>query len=194
MRTGVTLMAALALVVFGYVLGASHALSPAAVLAQADSKKGTGESTGGASQETQDKVKSAADALKPALDALQNEGLYNPATQGMNAFAVLCGGLNVKDDLERGRGVDPETFAALYAGLATDEIAAEIGRDTEGRITYKGKVVRMLPVSRIKALYAVRAGLTGEELAGLTTDPTKGKAKKKDAGDAANSPAQGENQ
>lgn len=188
MRTGVTFVAALALVTFGYVLGASQVLSPTVVLAQADAKK-PAETTGGPSQETQDKLKSAADALKTAMEALQNETLYNPATQGMNAFAVLSGGLNVKDDLERGRGVDPETFAALYAGLATDDIAAEIGRDAEGRVTYKGKVVRMYPVSRIKSLYAARASLTGEELTSLTADPTKAKAKKKD--DAA---APGENQ
>jgi hypothetical protein len=188
MRTGVTFAAALSLVIFGYVLGASQALAPAAVLAQADAKKAA-EPAGGPSQETQDKLKSAANALKTAMDALQGEGLLNPATQGTNSFAVFSGGLNVKEDLERGRGVDPETFAALYAGLATDDVASEIGRDTEGRVTYKGKVVRMYPVSRIKALYAARASLTGEELTGLVVDPAKAKAKKKD--DAA---APGENQ
>lgn len=195
MRTGVTFLAALTLVVFGYVLGASQALSPATVLAQADAKKAAGESSGGPSQESQDKLKAASDALKTAMEALQIETLYNPATQGTNAFAVLAGGLNSREDLERGRGVDPETFAALYAGLATDEIAAEIGRDTEGRVTYKGKVVRMYPISRIKALYASRATLTGEELPGLATDPSKAKAKKKDAADGtAPPPTEGANQ
>jgi hypothetical protein len=190
MRTGVKFLAALTLVVFGYVLGASQALSPATLLAQADAKKAAGETSGGPSQETQDKLKAASDALKTAMEALQNETLYNPATQGMNAFAVLAGGLNSREDLERGRGVDPETFAALYAGLATDEIAAEISRDTEGRVTYKGKVVRMYPISRIKGLYASRAALTGEELPGLATDPSKPRAKK--AGEAA-PPANGAN-
>jgi hypothetical protein len=61
-----------------------------------------------------------------------------------------------------GRGVDPETFAGLYAGLAVDEVASELAHDDEGRLTYKGKLVRMYPISRLKRLFAQRSAASGE--------------------------------
>ena len=85
-----------------------------------------------------------------------------PATKGLNAFAVSCGGVNALDDLEAGNGVDPETFAGLYAGLAKPDVAAQLGRDDQGRITYKNKIVRMYPVSRLKKLFATRLKYSGE--------------------------------
>jgi len=114
------------------------------------------------------------------MEALQSENRYNSATKNVNAFAVLSGGGDSLEDLKRGvGGVDPETFAALYAGLATDQVVVDLGRDAEGRMTYKGRVVRMYPVSVIRAAYARRADITGEDLLPVAVDePSKPKSKK----------------
>ncbi|MFP6701097.1 MAG: hypothetical protein VB861_05085, partial [Planctomycetaceae bacterium] len=94
---------------------------------------------------------------------LKREGRYETATRGLNLFAVSVGGLDVKGDLEKGRGVDPETFAALYAGLETKEIEDHIDRDSQGRVTYKGKVVQMYPVRRLTQLFNERLKYSGED-------------------------------
>jgi hypothetical protein len=114
------------------------------------------------------------------MEALQAEGRYDSAIKSVNAFAVLSGGGNSVEDLKRGvGGVDPETFAALYAGLATDQIVVDLGRDAEGRMTYKNRVVRMYPVSVIRRAYAQRADITGEDLLpAAIEEPSKSKPKK----------------
>jgi hypothetical protein len=66
-------------------------------------------------------------------------------------------------DLESGRGVDPETFAALYADLAAGNLRADIERDSQGRLTYKNKVIRMYPIATLKQRFALRRQLAGIE-------------------------------
>lgn len=178
MRISVTLFGGAALFAVGYVLGTTQLLSPAPLLAQA----GAGASGSGVElqEETKTKIKTAADALKAASDALVDEGKYMPATKGVNTFAVLTGGVNAVNDLATSAVVDPETFAGLYADLATDSVAADLGHDDEGRLTYKNKVIRMYPLSRLRALYGIRAELTGEELFPTAPAETeKGKPAKK---------------
>jgi hypothetical protein len=114
--------------------------------------------------ETQRKIQAANDALKIAMEALKAESLYTPATRNMNVYGVLTGGLNAVDDLESGRGVDPETFADLYSGQASDEVLGHLGKDDQGRLTYKNKIVRLYPVSRLKRDYNKRLLMTGEVL------------------------------
>jgi hypothetical protein len=75
--------------------------------------------------------------------------------------------------------VDPETFGALYSGLATDAVIVDLGRDSENRLTYKGRVVRMYPISVIRAAYARRSDITGEDLLPAVDDGSKKPAKKK---------------
>jgi len=116
----------------------------------------------GPSEETQRKIQAANDSLKIALEGLKAESLYNPATQGMNVYGVLSGGLDAIDDLESGRGVDPETFAALYSDLALDEVQQNLSKDAEGRLTYKNKLIRVYPITRLKRQHAKRLVLTGE--------------------------------
>src|SRR4029079_17587687 len=100
-----------------------------------------------------------------AMEDLGTEGRYkDSATKGVNAFTVLTGGGGSLDDLQTTNGVDPETFAALYAGLASDQVSVDLGRDPDGKLTYKNRVVRMYPISQIRAAYARRADITGEEL------------------------------
>ena len=60
--------------------------------------------------------------------------------------------------------MDPETFAALYAGLATVEIQEHIAKDSQGRVTYKGKVVQMYPIRRLTQLFKERLKYSGEEV------------------------------
>ena len=121
------------------------------------------------------KIVEANDKLKAAVDTLKNESRYESVTKGINSYAVLVGGLNAKEDLEAGHGVDPETFAALYAAaydlkklnVRDDSLAewvelAKLDYDGEGRLTYGGKVVRIYPVSRLKKLRAQRMVLIGE--------------------------------
>ena len=61
-------------------------------------------------------------------------------------------------------GVDPETFAALYAGLASPEVRQSLARDAQGRLTYKNKVIRMYPIARLKQAFLERDRLAGIEV------------------------------
>jgi len=184
MRTSATITGCLILLGIGYALGASQILSPGLLLAQG----GKGKSKTGAdspaaqplSDETKTKIKAAADALKAAMEALQGEGRYDSAIKGTNAFAVLTGGGNSLADLKSRGGVDPETFAALYAGLASDSVIVDLGKDPEGKLTYKNRVVQMYPISAIRAAYARRADITGEDLLpSMVDDSAKSKPAKK---------------
>lgn len=186
MRTSITITSGVALLMFGYFLGASQLLSPASLFAQgAKAKPGADPSEGGLSDETKSKIKAAADALKAASDALESEGkLKESATKGVNTFTILTGGGSTLDDLKSPGGVDPETFAALYSGLASDKVAVDLSRDPEGKLTYKGRVIRMYPISVLRTAYARRADITGEELIPAAPDDgSKKPAKKTEAED-----------
>jgi hypothetical protein len=188
MRTSLTVTSGVGLLLIGYIAGGSQVLSPAALLAQG----GKGKARPGAdaqaapslSDEAKTKIKAAADALKAAQEALEAENRFGTsATKGINAFTVLTGGSltagGSMDDLKSAGGVDPETFGALYAGLAADAVVVDLGRDSENRLTYKGRVVRMLPVSAIRGAYARRSEITGEDLLPVVEDSSKKPAKKK---------------
>ena len=143
------------LVGLGFLLGRMDFNSGSAIRAQdAD--------MAGPSEETTKKIQLANDALKAATESLKNESLYVAATKPINVLGVLSGGINAVDDLESGRGVDPETFAALYADEATDDVKQHLGKDEDGRLTYKNKVVRIYPISRLKKMQAQRKVITGE--------------------------------
>jgi hypothetical protein len=149
----------------GYVLGS---LSPFVPLRAQDGDAGP-------SDDSAKKIVSANDALKSAVDQLKLESRYESATKGINSFAVMVGGVNAKDDLESGHGVDPETFAALYAAaydlkkmnIKDDSLADwvdvnQLDYDADGRLTYQNKIVRMYSVSKLKKLNAQRRVLIGE--------------------------------
>ena len=149
--------AIVALLAAGYWAGSTGLLSPAALSAQGAA------AAQGPSEDSVEKITGGYDAVKVAAAALKREGRYETATRGLNLFAVSVGGLDVKGDLEKGRGVDPETFAALYAGLGNDDIQEHIERDSQGRVTYKGKVVQMYPIRRLTQLFKERLKYSGEE-------------------------------
>ena len=104
----------------------------------------------------EDKVHAAARALKDAADALAAESKYETVTEGVNSFLVLSGGGNGTSDLEAGV-VDPETFAALYAGAVKKEVADLLQKDEEGRLTYNGNVIRMFSKARLQKIFAERS-------------------------------------
>jgi hypothetical protein len=158
MKTTIRVLAVLCLFGGGYFLGTQNAFQPAAVNAQ-----GFGAAPGDADgmDEVEIAITEANDALKKAADLLEQAGRYVPASKTQNVSAILSGGVDAMSDLETGRGVDPETFAALYAEDSTDEISAHLDRDELGRLTYKGKVVRMYSVSRLKKLYKMRMQYAG---------------------------------
>lgn len=158
----------LALVAVGYVLGTSDLLGPAKVeaqQAQPETPKTQVPEVTGLNKDTQEKIKAAYEALLAAKEALANDGRYNPATEPdvLNVFGVLTGGVDAVADLESGRGVDPETFAAIYADLAAGSLRPDIERDAEGRLTYKNKVIRMYPIAVLKQRFALRRQLAGIE-------------------------------
>jgi len=155
MQTLARSLFAIGLVTAGYVLGATGLLVPVTLSAQEEQE--------GPSEETLGKVKAAAVAIDSAMAALSDQMAYKPAINGINSFAVTCGGVNAIQDLESGQGVDPETFAGLYAGFAIDEISEHLGKDEMGRLTYKNKLVRIYAISRLKAMFQGRCNFIGSE-------------------------------
>jgi hypothetical protein len=117
------------------------------------------------------------ESSKYGLDVLQAYRLLNKAgrelsslltaggnlttvTTASNYFGISVGGVNAEQDLEEGRGVDPETFAALYADLATPKIAEHLDYDEQGRLRYKKTVIRLYSRERLRALFNERDELT----------------------------------
>jgi hypothetical protein len=107
-------------------------------------------------------IAKAQSSLEELKTVLTDENRYTTATKTLNVSSLMAGGVDAIGDLEAGRGVDPETFAALYAGQAADEIAAEIDKDEKGRLTYKGKVVRLYSITRLKQVYQARIKYAGD--------------------------------
>lgn len=89
-------------------------------------------------------------------DTLIAEGRLNAATDGDNFFALSVGGIDAIRQLEEGRGVDPETFAALYAGRAIPDVSEHLTFDANGRLRYKGNIVRIYSRDRLKTMFRLR--------------------------------------
>jgi hypothetical protein len=151
MRRWKSIAMAVALLATGYVLGVSGAFHARALTAQ--------DSGSAVSDNTREKIRAAQAALQEAAEALKVEGRYESVTDDLNAFLILSGGGNAQEDLESGKGVDPETYAALNAGQARDEIQEFLDLDDDGRLTYNGQVVRMYSRSRLRQVYADRLAL-----------------------------------
>lgn len=121
------------------------------------------------SEDAVKKIRDVNTALKNAVIQLKTESKYESVTKEVNAFAVMVGGIDVKEDLESGRGVDPETFAALNVlmfdlkknGIRNDSLADwvdvdQFSYDAEGRLMYKGKILRIYSISKLRRLNAQR--------------------------------------
>lgn len=143
------LLVGVGLVAVGYLLGSLEAVRLPAVVAQDEPQVGPG-------KDAENKIRAVHRALQEAMEQLRQDGRYNAITDGVNAFLVLTGGGDARQDLESGNGVDPETFAGIYAGKALPEIAEELGTDDEGRITYNGKPITIYSRKRLARLFAER--------------------------------------
>lgn len=151
------------LVVFGlgYLAGTADISLPAQAQAQPPVAGLPGMDV---SKEVAERIQDLRVAMRQAVNTLEGEGKYESITADVNPFLLLSGGGNAREDLESGRGVDPETFAALYAGYALPEIGDHLGYDEQGRLTYQNKVVRMYSVSRLRQMYEQRMKFAEEGL------------------------------
>jgi hypothetical protein len=147
------------LILFGYVLGSFQVVPPSTLNAQSEPLPNA----------IRDRLRETDRVLSETMQVLADDKRYVPAIQGLNAFATSAGGVDAIADLESGQGVDPETFAGLYAGQALAEVAEHIGRDAEGHLTYKNKVVRIYSSMRLRELFAAR----GEFVPAAVTAATK---------------------
>jgi hypothetical protein len=168
---------AVALLGTGFVLGVWVSVPSVIVVAQEKQPKAEEKLAEPVeiSEADAEKVKQASDAIETAQAALQQDGLYNPAIRGINGYATLSGGFDAVADLEDGRGVDPVTFAGLHAGLATDEVATQLNYDANGRLTYKGKLVRIYSVARLREANRRQAGVLEVAKGGRKQFGTPGK-------------------
>lgn len=157
MKKFVSVVCCAGLFAAGYWCGQGNFSVTNELQAQADASRE------GASQDAIRKIRLAQHTASDAQSSLENEQLYLPAISGTNSFAVMVGGLNAVQDLERGLGVDPVTFVGLYSGFATEEVAPKLDYDDEGRLTYDGRLVRLYPKTRLRQLRARQAKIAAGE-------------------------------
>ncbi len=159
----------------GYLLGALQIAAPKPLSADPSTEAIQGS--------VRDKLRDADRTMGEAMQMLQDERRYVPAIVGLNAFATSVGGVDAMADLESGQGVDPETFAGLYAGHALPEVAEHLAHDAQGRVTYKSRVVRLYNPTRLKQLFAARLEFSPAGATPASKRPTaaakKGGAKEK---------------
>lgn len=144
----------------GYWMGSGNLPEVSALTAQ--------EESAGLTQETAIKVQAAHEALKSAMEALQQDGKYEGISETPNAYLILSGGGNAKEDLNSGQGVDPETFAALYARQVNQDILDGLTVDDQGRLLYQEQLIRLYSKSRLERTFAERVKLS---LAGSGKSP-----------------------
>lgn len=133
----------------GYLLGSTNALTVQQVNAAAQLQKRMSSDALLTYRHTRIEI----DKLSDVLSA---EKRYLPATDGDNFFSLSVGGVDALRELEEGRGVDPETFAGLYAGRALPEVTQHLESDENGRIRYKGNIVRLYSQERLKKMFRLR--------------------------------------
>lgn len=140
----------LVLLGLGYVAGAS--LGPAHQTVQAAQE----ETSIAYSKDVLEAYKKATKAVRELNNLFVAGGQSTQVFGGMNYFAASVGGIDAEKDLEEGRGVDPETFAALYAGLASPRITEHLDFDQLGRLRYKKNVIRIYSQERLKLMFQQR--------------------------------------
>ena len=138
----------------GYLCGTAHMIVGTA---------GAQPATSELSETTADKVRAANTALRSAMQALEAENAYKSITLNPNSFMILSGGGDGQNDLDSGNGVDPETFAAIYAamwieddGLIDPLVKESLSIDENGQVTYNGEVVMLYSRERLEQFFAER--------------------------------------
>lgn len=168
MRRTVALLCGLALFVLGFVCGHLDSALPSTLTASQDEPVQLSRDA----LEAYNKVRKTVSEMNDTFIAA---GLSTSAMSDVNYFSVSVGGIDILRDLEEGRGVDPETFAALYsfedqnlgATGKTQRIFKQFGvdvsqhldSDVHGRVRYKGKVVQMYSTERLNQLFKRRLEL-----------------------------------
>jgi len=160
MRRTVGVLSGVVLFVAGFICGHLDSAMPSTLKAQKDDAELLSDQGLTAYQ----KARKAVVDLNDMFVAI---GRTTTATSDVNYFSVSVGGIDVQRDLEEGRGVDPETFAALYAfedqiangvkervfkqfGL---DVSQHLDSDELGRIRYKKKVVQLYSTKRLNELF-----------------------------------------
>jgi len=138
------------LFISGLVVGTLLSPAPLSLHAQQESE------TTQVSKDVLDAYKRAHKAIRELNNLFVASGESTTVFGGVNYFATSVGGINAERDLEEGRGVDPETFAALYAEMATPRIAQHLDFDEQGRLRYKKNVIRIYSRDRLKQLFQRR--------------------------------------
>ncbi|MCA9038821.1 MAG: hypothetical protein KDA65_00600 [Planctomycetaceae bacterium] len=140
------LVGVLALLAAGYALGIAHQ----SFLPEAQAQKKEDERI---PADSIIRIRNSYATLADAQQDLVAAGTHEISLSIVNPLAVGAGGTRSLEDLERGTGVDPFTFGALYAGLANDSIRSEVTFDEQGRLMYRNKVVRLYSPQRMKELF-----------------------------------------
>ena len=166
MRRHAVVLSGLVLFAAGFVCGHLNTAVPSMLNAQQDN----------AAELSHDVLTAYSKARKAVADLNDTfiaTGLSTSAMSDINYFSVSVGGIDVHRDLEEGRGVDPETFAALYAfedQVANGrkervfqqfgvDVSQHLDRDEHGRIRYKKKVVQLYSTERLNQLFKRREEL-----------------------------------
>ena len=158
-RTGVLVSGGF-LFVTGLVAGTLLSQAPPSLHAQQESQ------TPQYSNDVLEAYKRSHKAVRELNNLFVASGDSTTVFGGVNYFAASVGGINAERDLEEGRGVDPETFAALYAEMATPRIAQHLDFDEQGRLRYKKNVIRIYSRDRLKLLFQRRDQLDVRSEAG----------------------------
>ena len=111
------------------------------------------------SDDTLKAYKKVTKAIKELDNLYEASGESKSVFEGVNYFAASVGGINAERDLEEGRGVDPETFAAIYAGKANAKIKENLDADELGRLRYKKNVIRLYSQERLQTMFKQRGQL-----------------------------------
>lgn len=91
---------------------------------------------------------------------LETQDRHQSVLTVVNPLAVCSGGVRALEDLERGNGVDPVTFGALYAGLASPELANELAFNEQGKLMFRNKEIRLYSPKRMARLFRQYAEIT----------------------------------
>jgi hypothetical protein len=160
MRRAAVIVSGVALFAVGFVCGHLDSALPSLLHAQNDDAEQLSDQGLIAYQK-------ARKAVVDMNDMFIATGRSTAAATDVNYFSVSVGGIDVQRDLDEGRGVDPETFAALYAfedqivngqkervfkqfGL---DVSQHLDTDDQGRIRYKEKVVQLYSTARLNELF-----------------------------------------
>jgi hypothetical protein len=156
-------MVCLGMLVFGLgIIAGSHSFAPITHLqANQDAEQATQFSS-----EVVDAYGKANKGVRELTNLFVANGNSTSAFGGMNYFGASVGGIDAERDLEEGRGVDPETFAALYADQASAKVSQHLDYDAEGRLRYKKNVIRIYSRDRLKQLFDLREQLEARAEAG----------------------------